>query len=143
MDKTIITCAPTGNGDTPRLNRAVQVTPEQIANKALAACEAGASTAYIHVRDPKTRAFSTDRSLYREVIARFRESGYPILTNLSAGRGAGFYSVRVGLEDKIYLGKRELAPGNAAPVRRSINKSIGGEVATPDEARSILRLEPQ
>jgi uncharacterized protein (DUF849 family) len=50
--------------------------------------------------------------------------------------------VRVGLEDNLYLAKGELAPGNAALVKRAVSivKSIGADVATPDEARSILGL---
>jgi uncharacterized protein (DUF849 family) len=53
--------------------------------------------------------------------------------------------VRVGLEDNLYLSKGELAPGNAALVTRAVNiiNSIGGEVATPDEARSLLGLPPR
>ncbi|MEX3992691.1 3-keto-5-aminohexanoate cleavage protein [Paraburkholderia sp. EG286A] len=41
---------------------------EQIANEAIAACEAGASIAHTHVRHPATGAPSTDLSLYREVV---------------------------------------------------------------------------
>jgi uncharacterized protein (DUF849 family) len=50
--------------------------------------------------------------------------------------------VRVGLEDNLYLAKGELAPGNAALVKRAVGiiKSIGADVATPDEARSLLGL---
>jgi uncharacterized protein (DUF849 family) len=289
MNKTIISCALTGNGDTPRLNPAVPITPEQIANEAIAACEAGASIAHIHVRDPRTGAPSIELSLYREVVSRIRDSGCPILINLTTGPGARFHPsdedpnrgsnesrmmtpearvrhvlelrpeicsldvatmnfgkhafvnvpdhlvrmatlveeagvkpeievfdlghvrlarnlietrgvlkdplfqlclgvpwgapadtetlllmksylpenarwsafgisraqfpmvaqsvilgghVRVGLEDNLYLGKGELAPGNAAMVKRAVSiiKSIGGEVATPDEARSMLGL---
>ena len=53
--------------------------------------------------------------------------------------------VRVGLEDNLYLGKGELAPGNAALVNRAVSiiRSIGGEVATPDVARSMLGLQPR
>jgi uncharacterized protein (DUF849 family) len=53
--------------------------------------------------------------------------------------------VRVGLEDNLYLGKGELAPGNAALVKRAVSiiTSMGAEVATPDEARSILGLKPR
>ncbi|MEX3992693.1 3-keto-5-aminohexanoate cleavage protein [Paraburkholderia sp. EG286A] len=53
--------------------------------------------------------------------------------------------VRVGPEDNLYLGKGELAPGNAALVKRAVSiiESIGAEVATPDEARSVLGLQPR
>jgi uncharacterized protein (DUF849 family) len=89
-NKTIISCALTGSDDTPRLNPAVPVTPRQIADEAIAACEAGASIAHIHVRDPVTGAPSTALSLYGEVVSRIRDSGCPILINLTTGPGARF-----------------------------------------------------
>ncbi|WP_109477350.1 3-keto-5-aminohexanoate cleavage protein [Paraburkholderia sp. C35] len=88
--KTIISCALTGSDDTFRINPAVPITPEQIANEAIAACEAGASIAHIHVRHPRTGAPSTDVAHYAEVVSRIRASGCPILINLTTGPGARF-----------------------------------------------------
>lgn len=53
--------------------------------------------------------------------------------------------VRVGLEDNLYLGKGELAPGNAALVERAVRlvRDLGSEPATPDEARRLLGLAPR
>ena len=51
-DKVIITCAVTGSGDTVGKHPAIPVTPEEIANAAISAGEAGAAIAHIHVRDP-------------------------------------------------------------------------------------------
>jgi len=50
--------------------------------------------------------------------------------------------VRVGLEDNIYLEKGVLAKGNADLVHKAVDilKSLGGGVATPDEARALLGL---
>ena len=50
--------------------------------------------------------------------------------------------VRVGLEDNLYLSKGELAPSNAALVERAVAlvELLGGTIATPAEARSILGL---
>ncbi|WP_457940361.1 3-keto-5-aminohexanoate cleavage protein [Mesorhizobium sp. 10J20-29] len=49
-------------------------------------------------------------------------------------------SVRVGLEDSLYIGKGELASSNAQQVAkiRSIVENLSLEIATPDEAREIL-----
>jgi uncharacterized protein (DUF849 family) len=51
--------------------------------------------------------------------------------------------VRVGLEDSLWLGKGELAKSNAAQVSqvRHIIEGLGRQVATADEARSILALK--
>jgi uncharacterized protein (DUF849 family) len=50
--------------------------------------------------------------------------------------------VRVGLEDNLYLGKGQLAPSNAAMVAKAVEiiRLIGGEVASPAEARQIFGL---
>ncbi|AOY94908.1 NADPH:quinone reductase [Cupriavidus sp. USMAA2-4] len=50
--------------------------------------------------------------------------------------------VRVGLEDNLYLEKGVLAPDNAALVAkaRGIVESLGGEIASPAEARRTLGL---
>lgn len=50
--------------------------------------------------------------------------------------------VRVGLEDNLYLEKGVLAPDNAALVAkaRGIVESLGGEIASPAEARHTLGL---
>lgn len=51
--------------------------------------------------------------------------------------------VRVGLEDGVYLSKGSLAPSNAALVQkaRRIIEDLGGEVASAQEAREMLRLQ--
>jgi uncharacterized protein (DUF849 family) len=50
--------------------------------------------------------------------------------------------VRVGMEDNIYLEKGVLAPSNAALVAkaRDIVRSLGGEIASPADARGTLGL---
>jgi uncharacterized protein (DUF849 family) len=50
--------------------------------------------------------------------------------------------VRVGLEDTVYLDRGVLAPSNAALVEkaRRIVADLGGQVATPREARALLGL---
>lgn len=51
--------------------------------------------------------------------------------------------VRVGLEDNLYLSKGVLAESNAQQVTliREIVERLGRDVATPDEARAMLRLK--
>lgn len=52
--------------------------------------------------------------------------------------------VRVGMEDNLCLSKGEKTPNNAALVERAVAiiRSLGGEIASPDEARQILGLVP-
>jgi uncharacterized protein (DUF849 family) len=52
-------------------------------------------------------------------------------------------SVRVGLEDNLWMGKGQLAPDNASQVRKACDMiaNLSLEVATPDEARAMLGLK--
>lgn len=51
--------------------------------------------------------------------------------------------VRVGMEDSVYFRKGELATSNAQFVERivGLSRTLGREVATPNEAREILGLK--
>jgi uncharacterized protein (DUF849 family) len=52
-------------------------------------------------------------------------------------------NLRVGLEDSLWIGKGKLAQSNAQQVRaaRKIVEEMGLEIATPTEARAILKLK--
>jgi len=52
--KVIITCAVTGAIHTPSMSPALPVTPEEIADAAIGAAEAGAAIIHLHARNPQT-----------------------------------------------------------------------------------------
>src|SRR5688500_18087392 len=52
--KVIITCAVTGAIHTPSMSPHLPVTPEEIADAAVGAAEAGAAIVHLHARDPAT-----------------------------------------------------------------------------------------
>jgi uncharacterized protein (DUF849 family) len=52
--KVIITCAVTGAIHTPSMSPHLPVTPEEIADAAVGAAEAGAAIVHLHARDPET-----------------------------------------------------------------------------------------
>ena len=62
------------------------------------------------------------------------------LTTMGAIMGG---NVRTGLEDNVYLGKGELAQTNADLVAKIIRilRELSLEIATPDEAREMLKLK--
>src|SRR5215467_15536752 len=99
--KIMVSCAITGSADTPARNRAVPVTPSEIAASAIDAAKAGAAIVHIHVRDPQTTRPSMDPALYREVVERIRASGTDVLINLTTGPGARFLP---GVDDPLQLG---------------------------------------
>jgi len=65
--KVIITCAVTGAIHTPSMSPHLPVTPEQIADAAIGAAEAGAAIIHLHARNPETG--EPDQS--PEAFARF------------------------------------------------------------------------
>ncbi len=85
--KVIVTCALTGAGDTTGKSEFVPVTPQQIADDAIAAARAGASAVHVHVRNISTGQGSRDVGLYREVVRMVRESDVDPVINLTAGMG--------------------------------------------------------
>lgn len=87
----IITCAVTGDDSKVTKSPFCAVTPQEIAQSAIDAAEAGAAIVHIHVRDPETGAYSMETSLYREVVKIIRDSGVDVIINLTAGVGGYIY----------------------------------------------------
>lgn len=95
--KVIISCAVTGGDDTAGKYPAVPVTPEQIAQAALDAYDAGAAIAHIHVRDPQTGKPSMELAHYQEVVERIRARPNRPIINLTTGPGARFVPANEGV----------------------------------------------
>lgn len=89
-DKTILSCAVTGNITSPQQNPNQPVTPLEIATAVIDAHKAGAAIAHIHVRDLETQQGSMDINLYREVVDRIKQSGSDVIINLTTGEGGRF-----------------------------------------------------
>ncbi len=85
--EVFITCAVTGVGDTTARSDKVPITPEQIADAAIDAAQAGAAAVHIHVRDPDTGKGARDPRLYKQVVERIRASDADPVLNLTAGMG--------------------------------------------------------
>ncbi|HJV40895.1 3-keto-5-aminohexanoate cleavage protein [Caulobacter sp.] len=89
-NKTIISCALTGNLVKLEQHPALPITPKQIAEAALDARAAGAAIIHIHVRDPETGRPSMRLDLYREAVDRIRDSGSDLIINLTTGEGGRY-----------------------------------------------------
>lgn len=126
--EVIITCALTGAGDTVGKHPAIPVTPKQIAESAAEAASAGAAVVHIHVRDPETGKPSRDPALFRETVARVRDSGVDVILNLTGGMGGDFM---LGDDDDPMTG----APGTdmVGPLARMIHvEELLPEIASLD-----------
>lgn len=121
-NRTIISCAVTGAGNTRHLNPAVPVTPREIASEVVASAKAGAAIAHIHVRDPDTGAASVEFRHYEEVVARVRDADCDVILNLTTGPGAKHVQDR---------GNRHIA-------------GPGSVMLTPEQrVEHVVRLKPE
>ena len=91
----------------------------------------------IHMRRTADRLFG--RENYHWSVLGAGRNQMPIAA-MSAAMGG---NVRVGLEDSLWIGPGKLAESNAAQVTkaRQVIEGLGLEIATPDEARAILKLK--
>ncbi|MDE0235676.1 MAG: 3-keto-5-aminohexanoate cleavage protein [bacterium] len=87
MSGVFITCAITGSGDTTSKSDLVPITPQQIADAAIDAADAGAAIVHVHVRNPDTGEPARDVELYAEVVERIRASSTDVVLNLTSGMG--------------------------------------------------------
>jgi len=113
MAKRIVTAAVTGGIHTPTMSPYLPVTPEEIANDAIAACRAGAAVVHIHARDPQTGKPCADMDVYGEIFDRIRSVCDPVLCATTGG-GLGMpVAERVKV---VPTHKPELASFNAGSV---------------------------
>ena len=87
--RTILTCAVTGNLTRLDMNPRLPCTPQQIADDCLAAANAGAAIVHIHVRYPDGRP-SMELGHYRETVERIRARNTALIINLTTGPGGRF-----------------------------------------------------
>jgi len=90
-EKTIVTAAITGSIHTPTMSKFLPVTPQQIADDAVLAYEAGAAVCHIHVRDPKTGQPVSDMNLFKETITSIKKR-CNIIVCITTGGGLGMTS---------------------------------------------------
>jgi uncharacterized protein (DUF849 family) len=90
----------------------------------------------MHMRRTADRLFGNDY-LWSVLAAGRHQMNLVTMSTIMGG------NVRVGLEDSIYLGKGQLAKSNADQVRkiRSIIETLSLEIASPAEARQMLKLK--
>lgn len=90
----------------------------------------------MHMKRTADRLFGEN---YRWSVLAAGANQMPVAA-LAASMGG---NVRVGLEDSLWIGKGKLAETNAQQVAkvRQIIEGLGGEIATPAEAREILQLK--
>ncbi len=84
--KVIITCAVTGSIHTPSMSPHLPVTPNEIAEAAIGAAEAGAAVIHLHARDPETGRPSQDPALFQQFLPRIKQTTGAVV-NITTGGG--------------------------------------------------------
>jgi uncharacterized protein (DUF849 family) len=82
--KVIITCAVTGSVHTPSMSPYLPVTPDRIAEEAIAAAQAGAAILHLHARNPDDGRPSADPALFMQFLPRIKQATDAVV-NISTG----------------------------------------------------------
>ena len=67
--KVIITCAITGAIHTPSMSKYLPITPNDIADAAILAAQAGASILHLHARDPENGKPTQNPEIFKKILA--------------------------------------------------------------------------
>ena len=112
-EKAVITAAITGAIHTPTMSEYLPITPEEIAEEALRAYEAGASVCHIHARDPQTGMPVPDVAIMKDIITRIKNRCDMVIC-VTTGGGLGMTTEQRVAPVELY--RPELASFNAGSV---------------------------
>lgn len=100
MSKVIITCAVTGGAHTPSMSPYLPVTPDEIAQQAIEAVEAGAAIVHLHARDAATGKPTGDPSVFRQFVGPIKQATDAIINISTGGGGPG-----MAIEERAAAGR--------------------------------------
>jgi uncharacterized protein (DUF849 family) len=115
--KVIITCAVTGSVHTPSMSPYLPVTPEQIAEQAIEAAEAGAAILHLHARDPRDGRPAFEPAAYRAFLPRIHAKTDAVINITTGG------SQSMTLEQRL-AGALDVSPEMASCNMGSMNFAI-------------------
>ena len=87
LRKVIITAAVTGAVHTPTMSEYLPITPQQIADDAIRAYEAGAAIVHVHARNPETGEPSADLNLFRDILTKIKSKCDCVICITTGGAG--------------------------------------------------------
>src|SRR6266436_5448741 len=107
--KVIITCAVTGAIHTPTMSPHLPITPEEIADGAIGAAQAGAAIVHLHAREPADGRPTQDPRMFMRFLPKIKAASNVVI-NLTTG-GAPTMTVEERLQPALRL-KPEVASLN-------------------------------
>ncbi|KAF1069715.1 3-keto-5-aminohexanoate cleavage protein [Variovorax sp.] len=109
QDKVIISCAVTGSVHTPSMSEHLPPTPDQIAEQAIEAAEAGAAILHLHARDPVDGRPSADPKVFDQFVPRIKAATDAVI------------NITTGGSTRMTLAERLAYPLQAKPEMCSLN----------------------
>ena len=82
--KVSITCAVTGAIHTPSMSKYLPVSPNEIADAAILAADAGASILHLHARDPSNGKPTQDPAVFEEILPKIKKETDAVI-NITTG----------------------------------------------------------
>lgn len=95
QDKVIISCAVTGSVHTPTMSPYLPLTPDQIAEQAIEAAQAGAAILHLHARDPSDGRPTPDPAVFDRFVPRIRDATDAVINITTGG------STRMTLDERL------------------------------------------
>src|ERR687894_1368514 len=120
--KVIITCAVTGSIHTPSMSPYLPITPEEIADAAIGAAQAGAAIVHLHARNPKDGSPTQDPELFKQFAAKIKAAS-DVVINFTTG-GAPTMSIEERLQPALKL-KPEVASLNMGSMNFGLYEMLG------------------
>jgi uncharacterized protein (DUF849 family) len=118
MEKLIITAALTGAVTMPTQTPHLPITPQQIADEAVGAAEAGAASVHIHARSPEDGIPTSDLEVYREIVSSIKQRSDVIICITTGGAVGADREQRISVVPRF---KPELASFNMGSMNFSIH----------------------
>jgi len=120
--KTIITCAITGAIHTPSMSPHLPVTPDEIAQSAIEAAEAGAAIVHLHARNPDNGRPDQSPEAFGKFLSKIRARSNVVI-NLTTG-GAPSMTVAERVQPAAHF-KPELASLNMGSMNFGLFPMLG------------------
>jgi uncharacterized protein (DUF849 family) len=120
--KVIITCAVTGAIHTPTMSPHLPITPEEIAEAAIGAAEAGAAIVHLHAREPADGRPTQDPAMFMRFLPKIK-AATNVVINLTTG-GAPTMTVEERLRPAAEL-QPEVASLNMGSMNFGLYEMLG------------------
>lgn len=109
QDKVIISCAVTGSVHTPSMSPHLALTPDEIAQQAIEAAQAGAAILHLHARNPADGSPTADPRVFDQFVPRIRAATDAVI------------NITTGGSTRMTLAERLAYPLQARPEMCSLN----------------------